>query len=202
MNISWHTDDISASTRQARIFLIKSSMVFLAESLNTYVEDFLKILNINCKESKAERLDQAFTLGCSYIDQHKYLLVKLLLLWRNKIVHGSNVQLYKAEKEQLKVDREIILAEYCNLDIEILLSDYEQNRPTLKEASSFSVVSIQVIRCLDSYLISRSESEDIQTKFVSILGLDDILTQINKNPDPIKRNKKLNQFYLSYGLKK
>jgi len=102
----------------------------------------------------------------------------------------------------LKVDREIILAEYCNLDIEILLSDYEQNRPTLKEASSFSVVSIQVIRCLDSYLISRSESEDIQTKFVSILGLDDILTQINKNPDPIKRNKKLNQFYLSYGLKK
>lgn len=174
LDISWNPTDPKSSSRSARAYVLKSSVVFLAAELSEYVNELLKLpvcdLDIPKDANKAERFER-LTDHLGITDADLVLGPLLIIHWRNRIIHhSSNAQLSKAQKEQFKEATSEITMKYKNLDPALTLSHFETGTPTLKDVSSLIAMSINCAKTMDEQLSEPTSYEEFKA-WVEALGL-------------------------------
>ncbi|WP_069297108.1 hypothetical protein [Methylophaga muralis] len=174
LDVSWNPTDPKSSSRLARAYVLKSSIVFLAAELSEYVNELLKLpvcdLDIPKDANKAERFWRlADRLGIADTD----LVIGPLVIihWRNRIIHhSSNAQLSNAQKEQFKEATSEIAKKYKNLDPALTLRHFEAGNPTLKDVSSLIAMSINCAKAMDEKLSEPNSYEEFMA-WIEALGL-------------------------------
>ena len=192
LDISWAPRDLVTSSRQARQFLHRSTMVFVASGVSSYIETVAKYpgferpleWNELSKSDRLTRLNQM--LG--YPEDFLLLGTLLLIHWRNRIVHPqSTASLSSRQRDVLKNAAEEISRDFKNLDMEVLLTDFKDDNVTLKELSSLVAMSIRVCKRLDESFPVPQTVDALQSWLVA-LNLDAGLAHARKTAqtDPKK----------------
>ncbi len=87
------------------------------------------------------------------------------------MVHTSNAELTKRQKEILKENAIEIQSNHAKTDIEVTLNHFDKNKLTLKDISTLIAIAIKTIRCIDKQL---------QIKYSSVKEIIDEIKNINK----------------------
>ncbi len=157
LDIDWRADDPVGSAREARHFVLRSTLIFLAEELNEYAKGVLNYRTLaggkaDIPQKRAERIRAL--ANPDQIDP-TYLTVAPVIVshWRNRIVHrDSSSEIYKAEERLLLENKQSIHDRYKRIDVTKLLHDFKSDRPTLKEVTVLLAMSINFVRKIDSTL--------------------------------------------------
>jgi hypothetical protein len=208
LNVSWNPTDPRSSSRSARAYVLKSSIVFLAAELSEYVNELLKLpvcdLNIPKDSNKTERFKRlASHLGISEAD----LAIGPLLIihWRNRIIHhSSKARLSNAEKDQLKGAATEITPKYKNLDPALTLEHFETGTPTLKDVSSLIAMSIRCAKAMDAQLSEPTSYEEF-IAWIEALGLSEKFERARRvSANAANPASSMNNFFVTYcpGMKR
>jgi len=168
LDVSWDPADIRASSRDARLFTLKSTIVFVAEEVCAYNSVIIGSPNIgDIKLPKnPDRSDKHQSLVDHLkIDEAPLFLGPLLLIhWRNKIIHRkSNASLTAAQVETLQNASDEIKENYKNLCVLKLLDDFERGLPTLKDVSSLIAMTINYVKRVESLIQEPRSKEDFES---------------------------------------
>jgi hypothetical protein len=157
LDISWKPTDAVGSAREARRFVLRATLILVAEDLKEYATQVLKFR----AAAKGEELpslksaDRIRRLVRPDDVEPSYLTVAPLVVsnWRNRIVHyGSRASLTLTESERFLAQRDSIRAKYKNVDVTRLLEDFECDKPTLKDVTALLAMSIRFVKTVDSNL--------------------------------------------------
>lgn len=149
LDIAWNARDPKGSSREARRFILRSTLVMLAEELSEYAKGVLRFRGQPIPAERAERLDALGRVA------PEYLLVAAVLVshWRNRIIHrSSKAELAKPQRQSLFNNAETIARDFKNLDVGKLLADFENDQPTLKDVTVLLAMSIRFARAVDTSL--------------------------------------------------
>ncbi len=176
LDISWTPSDLTSSSRSARAYTLKSSIVFLAAEISSYVHATLKsppckTISLPKDADKAKKLERV--VNHFNITSPDLALGPLLLLhWRNRIIHhNSNAQLTKSERSQFVAASSEIMAKYKNLDPTQTLEHFTKGTPTLKDVSSLLAMSINCAKAIDSALPEPTSMDELLT-WIAAMGLE------------------------------
>lgn len=175
MDVTWDPRDPRTSSRQARAFALRSTLVFLAEEINVYLDQMTTYPGIGRPagwdvKSKAERLLAVWTQ--QNLDED-FVLAGTLLVghWRNRNVHRkSKAGLTEAQRKLLVCASEEVGRSYKNLDPTRTLKNFDGDVPTLKDVSSLTAMAIRCIKKLDSSVPEPKSREDVK-QWLTVLGL-------------------------------
>ena len=204
LDITWNPHDPIGSAREARRFLMRATLIFVAEELNQYAKGVHKVRalttgNASLPQDRASRIR---ALAEPHEVDPAYLTVAPLIVvhWRNRIVHrDSNARLVSAEQDRVLQKGELIRELYKGVDVARLLQDFESDRPTLKDVTVLLAMSIRFVRQVDSHLPHASNSQQVRLW----LQAEDLLADVVRiekeaanggHPDPRQRVK---QFLLT-----
>jgi hypothetical protein len=167
LDVSWEPKDLLASSRDARRFTLKSTIVFVSEELVEYNKKIIYSPNIGdvSLPKKPTQADKHVSL-CEYLKLDESLLVLgplLLIHWRNKIIHkSSNATLTNNQiKELIKADA-IAKKNYKELCVERLMNDFKKNLPTLKDVSSLISMTINYVHAVEEIIPEPQSKEDFE----------------------------------------
>lgn len=185
LDITWKPADVVTSARKSRLFLVKSSLVFVATALTEYVDTVVSYPCLtrpsNWSElSNAEKLVSLNRLTGSSED---YLVLgpSLLIHWRNRIVHPkSNAALSSRQRDILLKASPEIKANYKNLDPAKLITDFESETFTLKGASSLVAMSINLARRIDKFFFPPATVDDLK-EWIETFGFSSELEAVEKS---------------------
>lgn len=168
LDVSWSPADIKSSSRDARLFSLKATIVFVAEELCAYNSIIINSPNIGeIKGAKKSDRSTKHQLLAEYlkIEPVPLFLGPLLLIhWRNKIIHKkSNASLTLAQKQTFIADSLAVKSSYKNLCVEKLLDDFERGMPTLKEVSSLIAMTINYVNMIESLIPEPESKEDFES---------------------------------------
>ncbi len=166
--MSWIPADITASSRDARLFTLKSTIVFVAEEVCAYNSVIIGSPNIGDvimpKNSGRSEKHQSLVHHLKIEDASLFLGPLLLIHWRNKIIHRkSNASLTSAQIEMLHNSSDQIKASYKNLCVSKLLDDFERGLPTLKDVSSLIAMTINYVKKVESLIQEPQSKEDFES---------------------------------------
>lgn len=216
LDVSWNPADPKSSSRSARAYVLKSSIVFVAAELSEYVNELSKLpvchQDIPKDANKAERFRRlADHLGIT--DADLVLGPLLIIHWRNRIIHrSSNAQLSKIQKEQFKEASSEIAKKYKNLDSALTLSHFETGIPTLKDVSSLIAMSINCAKTMDEKLPEPASYKEFMA-WIEALGLGEKYERARRvsenaaNPASSMNNffvthcPEMKKFYEKYGVR-
>jgi hypothetical protein len=199
LDIAWQAHDLVGSAREARRFLLRATLIFVAEELNVFATQVLKYRALATAidalpEDRAGRI-RALT-EADEVDP-TYLTVAPLVVthWRNRIVHpDSRARLTPAERQRLLTQSESARDSYKGVDVVRLLGDFETDQPTLKGVTVLLAMSIKFVRHVDSTLPQPATSEHVRLW----LQAENLLTEVLRiekeaanggDPDPRRRGK-------------
>lgn len=151
LDITWKAHDIVGSAREARRFLLRATLIFVAEELNEYATHILQYRahaadGLALPEPRAERIS---ALAQPHEIDPTFLTVAPLIVchWRNRIVHrNSNARLTAAEGQRLVAQSESARDSYKGIDVQRLLHDFEEDHPTLKDVTVLLAMSVRFVR--------------------------------------------------------
>ncbi|WP_339484054.1 MULTISPECIES: hypothetical protein [Pseudomonas] len=184
MDITWSPHSPRTSGRQARAFALRSTLVFLSEELNGYLDRLTTFPGVNRpadweSKSKSDRLMAVWRLlGL----EEDFILVGALLVghWRNRIIHRkSNARLTDAQRMLFVNAADKIGENFKNLDPTRTLEDFEKDTPTLKDVSSLTAMAIRCVKKLDDAVPEPKSAEEI-AMWLSALGLSDDLDRVRR----------------------
>ncbi|TCT05737.1 hypothetical protein [Paralcaligenes ureilyticus] len=184
MDISWSPLDPRTSSRQARTFALRSTLVFLSEELNAYLDHLTAFPSVGRPEdwdskSKADRLMAVWRL-LRLEDDFTLMGVTLVEHWRNRIIHRkSNAHLTDAQRKMFVDAVKEIGENYKNLDPKRTLENFEKNAPTLKDVSSLTAMAIRYVKMLDE-AVPEPKSADEVINWLSALNLSDALDRVRR----------------------
>ena len=184
LDISWNPSDLRTSSRSARAYTLKSSIVFIAAELSSYVHATLKLpvcstVPLAKDASKAHKF-QALINHFSINDPDLAIGPLLVLHWRNRIIHnGSKAHLSKAEQTWFSTAKPEISAKYKNLDPSKTLEHFEKNTPTLKDVSSLVAMSINCVKAINGALPEPTSETELY-EWVAALGLEKEFERVNR----------------------
>lgn len=159
LDIAWNATDRLGSAREARRFLLQSTLVFTAEELGEYATQVLKYRR---HEPMAERADRLRALGEV---NPPYLGIAALLgsHWRNRIIHRrSKARLTNPERQVLIDESATIREAFKNLDVDDLLQGFDTNQPTLKDVTVLLAMSIRFARSVDATLPTPANAAEVR----------------------------------------
>lgn len=193
IDISWHPADVVASSRQARAFVMRSTLVTVAEELSNYVSSIILLLaclGITCQgDSRSDKLD-ALRTYFSLKEDHLFLGPLLVIHWRNRIVHAnSKANLTKSQRTILIEESPLVKDKYKNLDPILLLEHFDKNTPTLKDVSSLVAMTMNFVRSIDQAIPTPTSKSDVM-KWIKHLGLErelDRVKRVSKNKGKVKQ---------------
>lgn len=200
LDVSWSPADVRTSSRQARQFLLRSTMVFTAGSVSSYVETAAKYPTFFRPpdwgdKSNAERL-VSLNSALGHPECHELVGTLLLMHWRNRIVHASsNASLSSKQRDKLGAASEIVRSTFKNLDVERLLRDFKTNNPTLKETSSLIAMSIRLLKRIDSSFPVPETRDDLEA-WLRALSLADGLARAQKTAQSSQQKSSAAETYL------
>lgn len=184
MDITWAPHDLRTSGRQARVFALRSTLVFLSEEVNAYLEHLITFPGVERpadweSRSKADRLiavwrhlklDEDFILSGALLVGH----------WRNRNVHRkSAARLTDAQRKMFVGAAKEIGERFKNLDPEKTLEHFEKDTPTLKDVSSLTAMAIRCVKRLDEAVPEPKCAEEVN-KWLSALGLSKDLDRVRR----------------------
>jgi hypothetical protein len=167
LDINWRADDPVGSAREARHFILRSTLIFLAEELNEYAKGVLNYRTLagGKADIPQKRADRVRSLANPYQIDPTYLAVAPVIVsqWRNRIVHrDSNSEIHKAEERLLLENKQSIHDRYKHIDVARLLHDFRSDNPTLKETTVLLAMSINFVTKVDSTLPYPASAADVR----------------------------------------
>ncbi|MHB1246157.1 MAG: hypothetical protein ACYCZH_06920 [Sulfuriferula sp.] len=202
LDISWSPVDLKASSRDARLYTLKSTIVFMAEELSAYT---LKIIGsptigevVLPKDPKMYQRHEALCNHLKLPAEHLLLGPLLIIHWRNRIVHKkSNAKLTNTQKTTFLKFEEDVAKKYKNLSVSDLLAHFERNQPTLKDVSSLVAMTINLVGTIES-LVPEPATEEEVVSWLKHIDLYDDLERIKwvaaSKPNPIQT---INNFFMT-----
>lgn len=158
LTIGWKTSNPAVSAVKARLFAIRSSLVFVEEALLDYFNFLALCTTENTKLLRALQTDGA---ADRVVETSKFLtktepywwpMVLLLVRWRNKVVHNSRIELNVLQKNLLLNNSEAIKENHAGIDISLTLKNFETGQITLKDFTTLIAITIRYVRALDEQL--------------------------------------------------
>lgn len=205
LNVSWSPSDPVTAARKARKAAVHAAMVVAVEALNQYVRAVIKLprfreLTEDWRSRKptpsaAERFSELATMllstpntqgrATSEVDfRYRTYCVLLLIHWRNRHVHtDSNAELTYQEKQLIHSQEAHIRKAYAGLDVDQLLGDFKQNRPTLKDATTLIAMAIQEVRAMDEAVYACRDAAELNA-WLDHYGLTDRIKNIQRDTKP------------------
>jgi hypothetical protein len=180
LDILWEPHDRLGSAREARRFLLRATLIYVAEELNEYAKHVLKYraLGNSAASIPGHRADRILALARPDDVNPGYLTVAPLIVshWRNRIVHPhSAARLTAAERQRLLAESVPAREHYKGIDVARLLKDFDEDRPTLKDVTVLLAMSITFVRQVDSTLPEPASREDVRRWLEAEDLLDDVL---------------------------
>jgi hypothetical protein len=193
IDISWHPANVVASSRQARAFVMRSTLVMVAEELGNYISRTIlspACLGITCHgDSRSDKLD-ALRTYFSLKEDHLFLGPLLVVHWRNRIIHSnSKANLTKSQRTILIEESPLIKGKYKNLDPILLLDHFDKNTPTLKDVSSLVAMTINFVKSIDQAIPEPASKSEVM-KWIKHLDLEselDRVKRVSKNKGKLKQ---------------
>lgn len=184
MDITWSPQSLQTSSRQARSFALRSTLVFLAEEINAYLDRVTTYPGVGrtadwSSKDKSERLLAVWRqLGID--EDFAFSGLTLVGHWRNRIVHRrSNASLTSSQRSVFLAASDEVKSKYKGFDPQKALKDFESDTPTLKDVSSLTAIAIHSIRRLDS-AVPQPQSEEEVKRWLVALGLQESLDRIRR----------------------
>ena len=172
LNISWNPSDLIGSSREARQFALRATLVLVAEELNEYSSNILKHRGVLVPHERSDRLRGLGDVEPSYLQ----LAPLLISHWRNRIIHRrSRAQLTAEERKSLLDQSEAIFQSFQHLDAKDLLDHFEKNQPKLKEVTTLLAMSIRFVRIIDARLPELDNAADVRRWLES----EDLLNEVS-----------------------
>jgi hypothetical protein len=167
LDIAWKAHDTTGSAREARRFLLRSTLIFVAEELNEYATHILtyRALATGGPTLPEHRVQRILALAQPDDVDPTFLTVAPLIVchWRNRIVHrNSSARLTVAERQRLLAQSEFARASYKEVDVARLLRDFEGDQPTLKDVTVLLAMSVRFVRQVDSMLSQPASSTNVR----------------------------------------
>lgn len=217
LNISWNVGNVQATKEMSRNFAIRSSIVYVSESLNEYLKTISKSTLWNDADRIFSQMDgdgkaiqtYNFLKGINGIEDEWPILVELLGHWRNRVVHSytSNAKLSSNKRQKVKSFKSKIKNELHSFDIDEALDNFENNKNTLKDVSTLSSVAIKCARAVEDYYISILPDKANIDIYVELLKKDESFNNIRlqqkseKKLRQIKRWLEINYDYIDSDVK-
>ncbi|KKY74707.1 hypothetical protein [Klebsiella michiganensis] len=159
LTISWNPRDPKATALSARAHAIKSSLVFVEESLLNYIS-FLgncanqssSIQSACAADGAAEKITKLSKQVRNILPSYWEPMVVLLIRWRNKIVHDSSTDLSSHYRTVLINHEAEIRENHAAISISETLDNFDSGRITLKDFSTLIAITIRFIRHIDDKL--------------------------------------------------
>ena len=171
---SWNPQDPKISALLSRDFVIKATVAYLVDSIDSY---FIEINRAPTplRENLKKKLDKAGEKRSVYerinavasvftLDEVNHVMVEFLVNWRNLTVHSlaevDHPETLIELKEKLLINEEIIFKRHRNLTIKKTISRFEEcekgnkTGPTFKEISSFIEASKNFIYEIDNNIVN------------------------------------------------
>lgn len=167
LDISWNPADTRSSSRDARLFSLKATIVFVAEELCAYNALIIGSPNIGEVKlsKKPDRGDKHLSLAVhlNIEDAPLYLGSLLLIHWRNRIIHKkSKASLTASQILTLQKASDKIKEKYKNLCVLKLIDDFERGLPTLKDVSSLISMTINYVHQVEKLVPEPQSKEDFE----------------------------------------
>ncbi|SDN72030.1 hypothetical protein [Polaromonas sp. JS666] len=184
MDITWAPHDPRTSSRQARAFALRSTLVFLSEEVNIYLDRHTTFPGVKRPadwESKS-KTDRLLAVWRHWKLDEDFILAGALLVghWRNRNVHRkSNARLTDAQRKLFVDAAEEIGEKFKNLDPRQTLEHFEKDTPTLKDVSSLTAMTIRCVKRLDE-AVPEPKSADEVNEWFSALGLAGDLDRVRR----------------------
>jgi hypothetical protein len=168
LDVSWDPADKRASSRDARLFTLKSTIVFVAEEVCAYNSVIIgspNIGGITLPENPNRGQKHKSLVKHLNIDEAPLPLGPLFLIhWRNKIIHRKSiVSLTKDEVKTLRGASHEIKESYKNLCVMKLLDDFDRGLPTLKDVSSLIAMTINYVKRVESSIQEPQSKKDFES---------------------------------------
>ncbi|MDA3876132.1 MAG: hypothetical protein PF483_03475 [Halothiobacillus sp.] len=208
LDVSWNPSDARSSSRSARSYVLKSSIVFLAAELSAYVNELLKSpacsqLELPKDSDKAERF-RRLTNHMGIIDVELSIGPLLIIHWRNRIIHhNSNARLSSTEKRKFREATPEIPEKYKNLDPALTLDHFDKGTPSLKDVSSLIAMSINWAKAMEARLPEPTSYEELLA-WLEATGLSEEFDRAKRvSANAAKPASSMANFFVTYcpGLK-
>jgi hypothetical protein len=167
MDITWSPKDRQVSSRQARSFVVKSSIIFLGEAINGYLTEATLYPSVGrspewSTKTRAERIE-VMRKHFNQDESVESIGCMLVAHWRNRLIHSaSKASLTDQQRSNFLAASDDLAARYKNLDPARVLENFSKGRPTLKDASSLTAMGINWIRSIDQLIPEPNSADDLK----------------------------------------
>jgi hypothetical protein len=194
LDIAWKAHDVVGSAREARSFLLRATLIFVAEEMQSYAID---VLRYQAQPIPAKRRERILAHARAIEEERSYLTVAALVVshWRNRIVHrNAHTGLTRAEQQDFLAKSEPIRIQFKGVDAARLLEDFDADRPTLKDVTVLVAMCIRFVKEVDAKLPPPRTAMEIRRWLEAEELLGDVLKLEREaanggHPDPRARAK-------------
>lgn len=196
LTISWSSSDPATSAAKARLFALRASLVFVEEALLKYL-GFLRSCTFD--DEKLRKALSTEKAADKVIEVSKHLpsaepywcpMVVLLVRWRNRVVHSSNVGLTVNQKNLLIDNAQLLKDRHAGIDIEKTINNFGSDQITLKDFTTLIAITVRYVRHIDEELEPNIHTVD---GFVDRLKQRDLIEAyngvMNANGEATRRRK-------------
>lgn len=199
LDISWNPSDRKMAARTARKFALESVLVRVGAANKDYFDSIGKLSRFKdtykSDDKSAPKFSKISKAALGKRDYHT-VIPALIFHWRNRIVHSSDAKLTHPEKMVLFENAEEISARYASLSVNCLLCHFEERRPTLKDVSSLTAMSINLLREIDGRIQSELSKEDLDT-LLDHYDLSEQILEIRSGTKPDKVEPSIDRLFRS-----
>jgi hypothetical protein len=207
LNISWNPIDRVSATRKARKFILESALVRVVESFSQFISALSTLRKFD-ETRAAWRGNTSLSEKASAISKHAigkdhYLISATVLLihWRNRIIHtNSHAKLTSTEENVLREAGAEIEKSFSGLKIEITLSHFKAQIPTLKDISSLISMCIRSAREIDRATFKTLSKDDLDS-LMSFYGINSLLAKVKTETRPEKIDASIRRVFESIAPK-
>lgn len=163
---SWNPQDIQTSALRSRDFIIKSTLAWAVDSLDSYLTQLnrkpklISDISFDSAMNSAKRSVHKKSLAVANyfsVTPLSTILIEVLITWRNNLTHYlAENELDNEKIEYLIANKETIRTKYSGLNIEDLLKKvYTSKSPTFKECASLIHVTHDFVEEIDGKILDK-----------------------------------------------
>lgn len=179
MRTTWSPKSPQASARRARRLVLDMALIRAVDAIDVYIRDSMRQPTLIQDASLRGSIDRAgrsvfkklaaLENNLLGLDALLCALVAVLVSWRNEGAHmEADDTLSTTQRATIVSNRKIIADRFSGLDAEILVSDYDSEKPaTFKEVASLINASHHFVQDLEEQLFKQINPETYLRQLVS-----------------------------------
>lgn len=173
LDVCWNPKDVKASVERSRIYALNSSLAWIIDNFDSYVQNCKRKPCLIENEQLTEDLDKAdrrvndkFKVFFNRYKSNEELklygaMVAFGIQWRNVTTHSESNNVLDDEYKKILLDnKQWYNGNFCNLDVEKALDRFQTHiNPTLKETTSIIKAVLRFVELIDTYLLKEIQIE-------------------------------------------